>query len=101
MGKDKKKQKSKTSDAMDVSSPVKESIKDVPETPVTPVAEQEDISYEEKAKLVTPISHPLASKKLAKKLLKCVKKGKQLFMFDCIHRSNFFDIKKSINCFVF
>ena len=31
--------------------------------------------YEQKLKYVNQIAHPLASKKLVKRLLKCVKKG--------------------------
>ena len=35
----------------------------------------EEISYETRLKAISEISHPLASKKLNKKLLKVVKKG--------------------------
>jgi hypothetical protein len=31
--------------------------------------------YEQKLKFINQIAHPLASKKLVKRLLKCVKKG--------------------------
>lgn len=56
MGKEKKSTASPAK--MDVDSPAKD-----------------DGNYEIKAQAVTPISHPLASKKLNKKLLKVVKKG--------------------------
>merc|ERR1711878_232138 len=40
------------------------------------IAECEDkVSYEEKLKFVRVVSKPMASKKLAKKLYKCIKKG--------------------------
>merc|ERR1711878_252517 len=40
------------------------------------IAECEDkVSYEEKLKYVSVIAKPMASKKLAKKLYKCIKKG--------------------------
>merc|ERR1739848_451022 len=35
----------------------------------------EEISYEDRLKFVSVIAHPMASKKLAKKLYKCIKKG--------------------------
>jgi hypothetical protein len=38
----------------------------------------EEISYEDKANKVTAISQPLAPKKLGKKILKVIKKGKNI-----------------------
>lgn len=35
-----------------------------------------EISYEEKLKYTNPIAKPMASKKLTKKIYKCIKKGK-------------------------
>ncbi len=40
-------------------------------------------SYQELIANVNPIAQPLASKKLSKKLYKCVKKGTDSFMFPC------------------
>jgi H/ACA ribonucleoprotein complex subunit 2 len=59
MGKEKKQEK------MDVDSPKK--TDDVQEVP-----------YEERIRSLSKIAHPLASKKLTKKLLKVVKKGTRL-----------------------
>ncbi len=39
----------------------------------------DETSYDEKAAKVSEISHPLASKKLGKKILKVIKKGKFIF----------------------
>ncbi len=38
-----------------------------------------DDEYEQKLKFINQIAHPLASKKLVKRLLKCVKKGIVLY----------------------
>lgn len=37
-----------------------------------------EISYEEKLKYTNPIAKPMASKKLTKKIYKCIKKGEFL-----------------------
>lgn len=47
-------------------------------------------SYQELIANVNPIAQPLASKKLSKKLYKCVKKGECRSDFTlCLHRSIF------------
>lgn len=38
-------------------------------------------SYQELLANINPIANPLASRKLSKKLYKCVKKGKKCFIF--------------------
>lgn len=45
-----------------------------------------EISYEDKLKFVNRIAQPMASKKLAKKVYKCIKKGEffQLFFINAI-----------------
>lgn len=42
-------------------------------------ADVSEMSYEEKLRLVNAIAKPMASKKLAKKIYKCIKKG-ELFL---------------------
>lgn len=46
--------------------------------PLEPV----ELSYEEKVANCNVIAHPMASKKLAKKCYKLVKKGKLLLLYD-------------------
>lgn len=53
-------------------------------------------SYQELIANINPIANPLATKKLSKKLYKCVKKGKLYIIFSYwqIHAKNMVDIFK-------
>jgi hypothetical protein len=85
MGKDKKEKKDKKDkktqeDSMQVDSPSSSPSKTAADN--TPSgkskassSEKEEVPYEVRAASVSAIAHPLASKKLTKKVLKTVKKG--------------------------
>lgn len=45
------------------------------------VSEIQEISYEDKLKLVNAIAQPMAPKKLTKKIYKCIKKGDYHFSY--------------------
>lgn len=64
MAKDKKEKKTKKSTSMDV-----------------------DASEEQEIKFLSPIAHPLAEKKLTKKVYKTIKKGITMLFVDSLHGS--------------
>lgn len=73
MGKESKKSKSdKTAAAVVATSPEKAASKD---------NEEGGVDYEVRLKGLNAIAHPLAPKKLTKKIYKTVKKGRNLFLF--------------------
>lgn len=45
-------------------------------------AEGKEMSYEEKVNNCNPIAHPMAPKKLTKKIYKCIKKGNYLLIIN-------------------
>lgn len=65
MGKTKTKQADDSTNDIDIS---KVKVKDEPE-------ENEEMSYTDKLRFVNKISHPMATKKLSKKIYKLIKKG--------------------------
>lgn len=65
---------------------IKEEKIDAPET----------ISYEEKLRLMNAIAKPIASKKLTKKIYKCIKKGKLFHIHSCVITSTFPEYKYNI-----
>lgn len=56
-----------------------EVMMELDETKTEEPVDVSEMSYEEKLQLVNAIAKPIASKKLAKKIYKCIKKGKLFF----------------------
>lgn len=47
--------------------------------PDTEMVEDDQADYDQKLKFLNTIAKPVANKKLAKRLFKCIKKGKHFF----------------------